>query len=170
MVRQRHLRTIGKNGRATLLDGVSNLRVNRHPFVIDEDLPAIYSYIADDDPSAAERWLAAVEKTLDQIGQFPECGVAYRTRSRKLSGIRMLPVSGFTDYLIFYRVESGIVRLLHVVRGNRHLPLAISQGTTKLVSYSNFRQCVGKRATTSEGKRVSIEPGSGRSGSTWPSQ
>ena len=104
-----------------LLNVVGNTRIDRHPAVIDEDLPGIYAYIAQDDSVAAERWLTAVEDTLDQISRFPECGVGYRTRRRKLSGIRMLPVSGFTDYLVFYRVESGSIRVLYVVHGAQHL-------------------------------------------------
>lgn len=100
---------------------MGNTRIDRHPAVVDGDLPGIYSYIERDDSAAAERWLTAVENTLDQISHFPEWGVGYRTRRQKLSGIRMLPVSGFTDYLIFYRVESDSIRILYVVHGAQHL-------------------------------------------------
>ncbi len=33
----------------------------------------------------------------------------------------MLPVSGFNNYLIFYRIEADAVRVLYVVHGARHL-------------------------------------------------
>jgi len=36
--------------------------------------------------------------------------------------LRMLPVIGFTNYLIFYRIEAEAVRILYVVYGARHLP------------------------------------------------
>jgi plasmid stabilization system protein ParE len=34
----------------------------------------------------------------------------------------MLPVNGFPDYLLFYRLEAEAVRVLYVVHGARHLP------------------------------------------------
>lgn len=36
--------------------------------------------------------------------------------------MRMLPVNGFTNYLIFYRIDAEAVRILYVVHGARHLP------------------------------------------------
>jgi plasmid stabilization system protein ParE len=35
--------------------------------------------------------------------------------------LRMLPVSGFQNYLVFYRDEGESVRVLYVVHGARHL-------------------------------------------------
>lgn len=39
-----------------------------------------------------------------------------------MKALRMLPVSGFNNYLIFYRIEGDAVRVLYVVHGARHLP------------------------------------------------
>lgn len=33
----------------------------------------------------------------------------------------MLPVDGYPNYLVFYRSESDLVRVLYVVHGARHL-------------------------------------------------
>ena len=98
------------------------MRVERHPAVIERDLPEIYAHIARDNPDAAERVLDAVGTTFAQITAQPECGVLYPTRNARMKAVRMLPVSGFTDYLIFYRVEDDAVRVLHVVHGARHMP------------------------------------------------
>ena len=87
-----------------------------------EDLPAIHAFIAREDPAAAERVLAAVQATFDQVAQQPECGVRHPTRNPKLTDVRMLPVHGFANYLVFYRLEAGAVRILYVVHGARHLP------------------------------------------------
>lgn len=103
------------------LDAVAKARIERHSAVIEEDLPAIYEHIAQDDPLAAERVLKAVGATFELISDQPECGVVYRTRNRKLQSIRMLPVTGFLNYLVFYRAEGEIVRILYVVHGARHL-------------------------------------------------
>lgn len=39
-----------------------------------------------------------------------------------MKAVRMLPVSGFNNYLIFYLIEDDAVRVLYVVHGARHLP------------------------------------------------
>ena len=97
------------------------MRLQRHPTGGAEDLPGIYTSIARDNPTAAERVLDAVEKTFEQLTQQPECGVAYRTRNRNLPDLRMLPVIGFTSYLVFHRIDVETVRVLYLVHGARHL-------------------------------------------------
>ncbi len=98
------------------------MRFERHPAVIAEDLPDIYASIGRDNPPAAERVLDAVEATFAQLTRQPECGVTYRSRNRNLPEVRMLPVIGFANYLVFYRIEAEAVRILYVVHGARHLP------------------------------------------------
>ena len=98
------------------------MTIEPHAAVLAEDLPGIYAFIARDDPRAAERVLEAVEATFDHLGRQPECGVNYATRTTALQDIRMLPVDGFPNYLVFYRIEAAAVRVLYVVHGARHLP------------------------------------------------
>ena len=98
------------------------MRIEPHSAVLAEDLPGIYAFIARDDPQAAERVLAAVEKTFDQLARQPQGGVSYPTRQAKLREVRMLPVDGFANYLVFYRLVPDAVRILYVVHGARHLP------------------------------------------------
>jgi toxin ParE1/3/4 len=100
---------------------VAKAILERHAAVLNEDLPTIYRQIARDNLEAAERVLDAIEATFEVISQQPECGVVYRTRTKQLQTVRMFPVTGFSKYLIFYRVESDKVRILYVVRGARHL-------------------------------------------------
>lgn len=98
------------------------MRIEPHAAVLADDLPAIYAFIARDNPEAAERVLEAVQGTFDQLAQQPQCGVHYPTRNPKLADVRMLPVNGFANYLIFYRLEADAIRVLYVVHGARHLP------------------------------------------------
>lgn len=95
--------------------------IERHPAVVSDDLPEIYDHIARENPVAAERVLDAVEATFNLLAREPEAGVAYPTRNTKLRGLRMLPVVGFRNYLVFHRVENGTVRVLYVTHGARHL-------------------------------------------------
>jgi toxin ParE1/3/4 len=100
---------------------VAKARIERHSAVIEQDLPGIYAFIAKDDTAAAERVLDAVDKTFEQLAQHPDCGALYPTRNPKLKAVRMFPVIGFRDYLIFYRTEADSIRVLYVTHGARHL-------------------------------------------------
>lgn len=100
---------------------MGSFRIERHPEVIGEDLPVIYSFIAKDDVSAAERVLAAVGETFELLAREPEAGVSYQTRNSKLRGVKMIPVAGYRNYLVFYRVSAECVRILYVVHGARNL-------------------------------------------------
>lgn len=100
---------------------MAEARIERHPAIIDEDLPDIYAFIARDDPAAAERVLDAVEQTFDQLARHPDSGVPFPTRNPKLQALRMFPVTGFHDYLVFYRVEPETIRIIYVTHGARHL-------------------------------------------------
>ena len=98
------------------------MRIERHPAVIEDDLPGIYAHIAHDNPGAAERVLDAVAETFAHIATQPESGIFYPGRNPQMKTVRMLPVSGFNNYLVFYRIETDVVRVLYVVHGARHLP------------------------------------------------
>lgn len=79
----------------------------------DEDLIAIWSYVASDDPAAADRLLDRLEEVLSKLAASPEMGV---DRSDILSELRLFPVR---DYLIlFRRIPSGI-EIMRVIHGAR---------------------------------------------------
>lgn len=98
------------------------MKIELHAAVLGQDLPAIYSFIARGDQSAAERVLDAVEQTFETIAQQPVGGVNYPTRNPLLQNIRMLPVHDFPNYLVFYRIEDAAIHVLYVVHGARDLP------------------------------------------------
>jgi toxin ParE1/3/4 len=112
---------IGKTASGTLSRIVPNKAIERHPAVLTDDLPSIYSFVAADDPAAAARVLDAIDDTFRQIASNPECGVMFRSRNPKLQGVRMLPVNGFQNYLVFYRNTEDTIRILYVVHGARQL-------------------------------------------------
>ena len=83
------------------------------------DLVEIAAYIGEDNPEAAERFLAAVAATFDFIASMPSVGRAYRVQSPAAEGMRVWRVQGFERYLILYRVLEyyiEIVRVLHTAR------------------------------------------------------
>ena len=83
---------------------MASARIERHPAVIEKDLPELYSFIAQQDRGAAERMLDAIEETFDQLTRHPDSGAVYPTRNPRLQTLRMLPVSRFHNYVVFYRL------------------------------------------------------------------
>lgn len=98
------------------------MRIERHPAVTEKDLPGIYAHIARENPVAAERVLDAVAQTFMHISADPEIGVLYPAQNLRMEPVRMLPVTGFNNYLVLYKVETEAIRILYVVHGARLLP------------------------------------------------
>ena len=119
--RLRRWRRIGNTKSALPLNVVGDVRLERHPAVIDEDIPVIYSFIAKDDEAAAERVLDAVSQTFALLVSQPDAGVVYRTRNTNLRGVKMIPVEGYRNFVVFYRTAADYVRVLYVVHGARNL-------------------------------------------------
>ena len=94
---------------------------SRHPNV-EVDFIEIRTHIARDNPEAAERFLKSANKTIELLATFPDMGDNYQTKTLKLQGLLMFPVSKpFRKYLIFYRIVEGRVRILYVKHGMRQL-------------------------------------------------
>jgi plasmid stabilization system protein ParE len=66
------------------------------------DIESIARLIGDAPPSAARRFLLAIEKSLDLIATFPEIGGAWRNTKPKLEGIRALSIPRFNKYVVFF--------------------------------------------------------------------
>jgi toxin ParE1/3/4 len=84
-----------------------------------DDMRDIVAYIATDNPDAAARFVPALEATVAQLVALPGIGSVRHFRRTDLQGMRILPVTGFKDYLIFYtavRTQVKVVRILHAAR------------------------------------------------------
>lgn len=77
------------------------------------DLERIASYIEVEDPAAARRIVQRIRERCGSLAEFPQQGVASRTRER-----RLLVISG-TPYLVFYSIKGATVSVLHVRHGKR---------------------------------------------------
>lgn len=99
-------------------------RVLRHPRTR-ENLLEEYLFIAVGSPhaseAAAERFLDAVEAAVTRLASMPALGREW-TGSEVLEGLRVFPVKGFENWLIFYTpLPDGIFFRL-VIHGARDLP------------------------------------------------
>lgn len=94
--------------------------VKKRPQVI-RDLIEIATYLAEDNLSLSDRFLAAAEETFKQLARMPETGRVCQVTSSKLVNIRQQPIKGFKNYLVFYSfIES--VEILRVIHGARDIP------------------------------------------------
>jgi len=82
----------------------------------EEDLHQIEDYISSHDPAAAARVRAAVVQQSVQLGNTPQKGMALKApRSEQEIGVRLWPVSRYRNYLVLYRVEPNLIRVLRIL-------------------------------------------------------
>lgn len=96
-------------------------RLEIHPDVKDDDLVEITSYIASDNPVAADHVYEAITELFNQLARHPLMGTEYSPLRRSLKGIRMMVVTEYPNYLIYYRPlpEEAGVRILYVLHAAR---------------------------------------------------
>jgi toxin ParE1/3/4 len=87
-----------------------------------DDMRAIVAYIATDNPEAASRFVPALEATYAQLVALPSMGSVRHFGRKDLKGVRILPVTGFEHYLIFYEVVGTNIKVIRVLHGARDFP------------------------------------------------
>jgi len=91
----------------------------------EQDLDEIAASLAQRSSRTALRFLDAVQAAFDRLAAFPDLGALYETTNPHLSGLRVWPIPGFLNYLIFYRVLGSTVQVVRVLHGARDLDAAI---------------------------------------------
>jgi toxin ParE1/3/4 len=82
----------------------------------EEDLDQIENYICAHDPAAAARVRATIVKQSIQLSAMPEKGMLLKEPANDQEvGVRLWPVTRYRNYLILYRVESDLIRVLRVL-------------------------------------------------------
>ena len=84
-------------------------------FRAEEDLHEIWAYIAEDNPTAADKLIGEFDRAFRLLADHPKMG---RERSAILPGIRSLPVG---NYVIFFVEEAEGVKVVRVLHGARNL-------------------------------------------------
>ena len=83
---------------------------------------AIVAYIATDNPDAAERFVPALEETYAQLEALPGMGSVRHFGRKDLKAVRILPVTGFEHYLLFYTAVQKNVKVLRILHAARDFP------------------------------------------------
>jgi toxin ParE1/3/4 len=80
------------------------------------DLAELWSYIALDDPKAADRIIERVVEGLKRLGAFPLSG---RPRDELAAGVRSYFVR--PRYTVFYRIADDRLEVIHILHHARDL-------------------------------------------------
>ncbi len=84
----------------------------------DVDLIGHYAFLGEQaNLETADRFLNAVEKTLELVAKSPGIGTVHRTSRPMLTELRFLPVSKFRRFLLFYQVFDDRIDLVRVIHG-----------------------------------------------------
>ena len=87
-----------------------------------QDALEIVAYIGTENPEAASRFVPALEATCEQLLSLPSLGSVRQFRREDLNGVRILPVTGFERYLIFYAPTGKSIHVIRVLHGARDFP------------------------------------------------
>jgi toxin ParE1/3/4 len=89
--------------------------------IVEDELWGIWKFIAQDNPDAATRVIEAAYETFNILAANPGLGRSRKFRNSRLMGIRSFRVTGFDNYLIFYRSAQDGIQVHHVYHGARDL-------------------------------------------------
>ena len=92
------------------------MRIIWSPLAVDR-VSEIAEYIAQDNPSAAEKWTNTIFTKVAQLKPFPESGrIVPETNHQKIRELI------FSNYRIIYRIEEKQLSILTVRHGKQILP------------------------------------------------
>ena len=86
-------------------------------------------YLLQDALDAAQRFLDAVDESIEHVCRMPEAGAPRPSRNPALSGLRSWPVTGFDDVRIYYLVAGNVVRVIRVLHGRRDIQKILESET-----------------------------------------
>jgi len=87
----------------------------------DRDIDEQIAYISQENLGAAGRYVEAVSASLDHIARMPGMGTTREYRSPRLTGLRMIPIHGFGNFLVFHLVTPRTVDIVRVLHGARDI-------------------------------------------------
>ena len=84
----------------------------------DEDIVSYGNYLGERNVSVSSRFVDAVDATIQMPLQNPELGE--RLRADPTGQIRYRTISGFRNYLIFYRRVDSVLEIIRILHGARN--------------------------------------------------
>ena len=88
---------------------------------VEGELWGIWQFIAQDNPDAATRVVEAAFETFKTLAANPGIGKPRKFRNPRLRGIRSRRISGYENYLVFYREIADGIQVNHVYHSARDI-------------------------------------------------
>jgi toxin ParE1/3/4 len=85
------------------------------------DLLLTYVYLGEQNLTAARSFLRAVASDVRKLAEMPGMGALRGFTDPKLADARSWPISGYRNYLIFYRATDLELQVLRVLHGARDI-------------------------------------------------
>lgn len=92
----------------------------------DRDIDEHFAFISRESLDVAMRFLDATNREFERLARSPGLGSTCETRSPRLTGLRVWPISGFDRHLIFYRPISEGIEIVRVLHGARNIDRIIA--------------------------------------------
>jgi toxin ParE1/3/4 len=80
-----------------------------------------YYLVNQDRPEVANRFVEAVDKTVENILRTPHAGAPKQLSNPSLTGLRSWPVEEFEDIRIYYLGQGDEVQVIRVLHGKRDI-------------------------------------------------
>lgn len=87
----------------------------------ERDIEEAFVYLALEDLEVGERFISAVEKSLERLSEFPFVGTVKEYKNQKLQNLRMWRMAEFEKYLVFYLVSENTVDIIRVLHSSRDI-------------------------------------------------
>ena len=87
----------------------------------------VFVYLGERNYEVAERFLKSVDADLKQLAEFPGMGALRKFDNPLLVNVRSWPVSGFENYLLFYRPTETTIEFLRLIHGAMDLEAAFER-------------------------------------------
>lgn len=85
------------------------------------DIEEHAGFIFGDNMEAGLRFPEACDATFERLLERPFIGSARRFKHSELSGLRLWPVQGFLNHLVFYFVREDGIEIIRVLHGAQDL-------------------------------------------------
>jgi len=87
----------------------------------DADVDELATFLGGESIDAAMRFCEAIPKTYVKIADQPMVYARYLKYDDAAPHIRMCPVVGFPNYLVFFLIDADMVEILRVLHGSRDI-------------------------------------------------
>jgi toxin ParE1/3/4 len=88
----------------------------------DRDVDQCYQWMQNENPATACKFLEALDLTYTTVSRMPGIGSPRYANISLLTGLRMIKVKEFENYLIFYLEREAVVDIVRALHSSRNIP------------------------------------------------